>query len=287
MSFRIGEACALFLAMTLGACATTPAHVALSPKAEDNFASTEVVAPISQSEIYVYVPPTTAGQGNGLIGALIDAGVDSYRAGTAEKDVKTLRDAVVDMNFDTDMKNQLTDSLSKIAWLHVDKVRVIKELTRKMLDDTVTGSKDGAVMVAFSDYHLSNDGRQLFVVVNVDLYANSAAWAPFKLPGAKADAPSDPSNSLYRNSFTFQATLPGPPAKRDVNMAAWSANNGAAFRTAMKLAEEKLGQMIATDVQGGQFDASGPRDANGAQPSADSDGVVLRMADGTLTYSAN
>src|ERR1700761_1521621 len=276
MHFRFGQLGALLLALTLSACVTPiPTHVAIAPAAQGAITSTEVVAPIAQSEIYVYVPPTTAGQGQGLIGALIDAGVDSYRAGTAESGVKPLRDAVVDMNFDSDLASQLKASLSQIAWLHLDGVRVVKEVAQKKLDGAITNSKDGAVMIAVADYHLSNDGRQLFIVVNVDLYPNSAALAPFKPAKGKPDVPTDPSNALYRNTFTYESDLAGPPVKREINMPAWEADHAAAFRSAMKLGVSKLGQMIAMDLQG-------------AEPAAqDPDGVMRRAPDGSLYFTTS
>jgi hypothetical protein len=273
MHFRIERVGALLLALSLGACVTpTPTHVALATPAQSSIASTEVVAPIAQSEIYIYVPPTTAGQGQGLIGALIDAGVDSYRAGTAETGVKPLRDAAVDMNFDRDLADQLKASLSPIAWLHLDGVRVVKEVATKKIDVAITGSKDAAVLVAVADYHLSNDGRQLFIVVNVDLYPNSASLAAFKPAKGNADVPSDPSNALYRNTYTFESDLPGPAAKREVNMPAWTADNAAAFRAAMKLGVAKLGEMIAMDLQGAEPAPQGQ------------DGVMTRGADGSLFF---
>jgi hypothetical protein len=285
MQIRIERFGALLLALMLSACATpTPTHVALATPAQGSIASTEVVAPIAQSEIYIYVPPTTAGQGQGLIGALIDAGVDSYRAGTAETGVKPLRDAIVDMSFDHDLASQLKDSLSQIAWLHLDGVRVIKEVAGKKIDGAITGSKDGAVLIAIADYHLSNDGRQLFITVNVDLYPNSAALAAFKPAKGRPDVPSDPSNSLYRNTFTYESDLPGPPVKREINMPAWAADNGAAFRAAMKLGVAKLGEMIAMDLQGGPPGAATA--PAGAGPVVQGpDGVLAREADGSLTFT--
>ena len=113
-------------------------------------------------------------------------------------------------------------------------------------------------------------------MVNVDLHANSAALVALRPSGAKADPVYDPSNSLYRNTFTYQATLQGPIGKRDANMAAWSANNGAAFRSALKLGVSKVSQMIAMDVAGGQVDPG----AN------DPDGAMTRLNDGTLMYTA-
>src|SRR5580658_8269732 len=110
-----------------------------------------------------------------------------------------------------------------------------QEVTPKTIDTAITGSRDGAVLIAVADYHLSNDGSQLAITANVDLYGNSAALAPFRPAKGSPDRPSDPSNSLYRDSFVFDADLPGPPAKREINMVAWTANNAAAFRSAMKL----------------------------------------------------
>jgi hypothetical protein len=285
MQFRIERLGALALTLTLGACVTpTPTHVALAPAAQDNIASTEMVAPIAQSEIYIYVPPTTAGQGQGLIGALIDAGVDSYRAGTAESGVKPLRDAAVDMDFDRDLASQLKASLSQIAWLHLDGVRVMKEVAPKKIDGAITGSKDGAVLIAIADYHLSNDGRQLLITVNLDLYPNSAALTPFKPAKGRPDVPSDPSNSLYRNTFTYECDLPGPPVKREINMPAWAADNAAAFRAAMKLGVAKLGEMIAMDLQGGP-PGSAPGAAAAGPIAQRPDGVLAREADGSLIFT--
>jgi hypothetical protein len=279
MRFWVGRACALLFVLSLGACVTpTPVHVPLAANAQQSIPSAEVVAPIAQSEIYIFVPATTAGQGQGLVGALIDAGVDAYRAGTAESGVKPLRDAVVDINFDHAFSTQLQSSLSAITWLHLDGVRVVKEATPKTIDQAITGSKDGAVMIAVTDYHLSNDGRQLLITANVDLYSNSTSLAPFKPAKGKPDVLSDSSNSLYRNTFTFESDLAGPPAKRELNMVVWTANNGAAFRAAMKLGVAKLGEMIAMDIQGGTLGDAGL----GPQP----EGLLTRNPDGSLIFVA-
>jgi hypothetical protein len=191
--------------------------------------------------------------------------------------VKPLRDAVVDINFDHAFSTQMQSSLSAITWLHLDAVRVMKEAAPKTIDQAITGSKDGAVIIAVTDYHLSNDGRQLFITANVDLYSNSASLAQFKPAKGKPDTPSASSNSLYRNTFTFESDVPGPPAKREANMVVWTANDGAAFRAAMKLGVTKLGDMIAMDIQGAPGDAG-----LGPQP----DGLLTRNPDGSLIFVA-
>ena len=268
----------------------TPAHVALPIKARDQVASTEIVAPIHQSEIYVFVPPSTAGQANGLVGALIDAGIDAYRAKTAETDVKPLRNAAVDLDFDGAFHDQLAAAMAGVPWMHVDKVRVIKEVASNTIDKTITGSKDAAVIIVNTDYHLSNDGADLYIVINVDLYANSPGLEPFK-PSKADSAVSAPANSLYRNSFMFLAKAPDLNGNRASHIASWSANNGQAFRAAMTLGAKELAAMVASDIQ--REDADGPETAKAGHANtqfevigADADGQLERQPDGTVWYVA-
>ena len=103
-------ACALTLgAMSLSACVTPiPGNLPLATGARDAIPSTEVVAPVKQNEIYVYVVPSNtaaaAGAAGGMIGALVgaavDAGINAANTKAAEDDVKPARNAIVDYNFD-------------------------------------------------------------------------------------------------------------------------------------------------------------------------------------------
>src|ERR1700683_849873 len=92
----------------LGACSSVPVHESLPVAAREKISSADVFVPIRQNEIYVYVPPSTAGSSagasagllGGLVGAAIDAGVNDVRSSKAETAVKPLRDSLVDFNFD-------------------------------------------------------------------------------------------------------------------------------------------------------------------------------------------
>src|SRR5260221_118142 len=92
-------ACSVTVSLAfLGACASLPVHQALSSETKQRITSTEVVAPVRQSEIYVYVPPSRlsgAGAAGGLVGVLVmtavDASVDKVRSSKAEAAVKPLR----------------------------------------------------------------------------------------------------------------------------------------------------------------------------------------------------
>src|SRR5438105_2590773 len=83
----------------LCACQTAM-HQSLADAARDKISSTDVVLPIRQNEIYVFVPNSNAAAaaGGGLIAALADAAINSVRTTKAETAVKPLRDALVDFN---------------------------------------------------------------------------------------------------------------------------------------------------------------------------------------------
>jgi hypothetical protein len=267
--------------LALAACVTpVPPHEALPPAARDKIASTEMVAPIAQNEIYVYVPPSqlaSSGQG-GLLGALvlasIDAGVDKTRAGRAEKAVKPLRDAIVDFSFDDTLTSELKTAMAQVSWLHLDAARVVKETSVDSLNKAIADSKASAVLITAANYELSNDGSVLTVTLVADLYPNSDALNALKKP-ANTEQRSHPLNAIYRNTFVFEISAPGAGTNRDANIAAWSANRGEPMRVALKRAAAKLSQMLAVDVQDG-----GDASLNDAY------GVLTRNQDGTIRYVA-
>lgn len=286
-------------AALLAACATnTPPHAYLPDAARDKIASTEVVVPVRQSEIYVYVPPSTSGTQAGaafgmlgvLVGAMVDTSVNNSRTSKAETAVKPLRDAIVDYNFDAALKDDVGKSLTQVGIAHVGNVRVAKEVTPEAMDAALTGSTDAAVLFTTADYHLSNDANQLSVVVTAMMFPNSDALRAVQ-PAQKTKTRTDAKNAIYRNTFMFQADVPGTVADRDHNIQVWSADNGAAMRADLTFAEQKLAQMVADDITATEAgDKARSEEAvkeDGVDVklvSTDSDGHTVRFKDGTLKY---
>ena len=183
-------------ALLLAGCGTPlPVRESLPLAARDQIASTETVVPIRQHEIYVFVPPSTAGAtagaGFGIVGALvgvaIDASVDSARTSKAEAAVKPLRDALVDYNFDATFQDDLKASLPPVEFMHSDEIRVVKEVANDSADLALTNSKDAAVLFVTTDYHLANDGDVLYVTLQTSLYPNSTALKAIKPPKKPSD----------------------------------------------------------------------------------------------------
>ena|SRR5579859_5227769 len=283
MRARLSHLILILAGLGLSACARAPEHVALDIAARNNVNSTDIVAPVRQGEVYVFVPPAGA-PGGGLLGALIGVGIDSVRTSKAEDAVKPLRDAVIDFNFDDLLREDLKASMSKVQWLNVTDVKVIKDVATASLDSAITGSKASAVLMVAADYHLSNDGVTFSIAVRANLFPNSHALTPPKATDASAKPKSDQTNAIYRNVFTFQAKVPGATDDRDRNMATWAANHGALLRAATTKGAAKLTELLAADIQQAPL---GTAEQGEKVLSNGPDGVLTRLANGTLTFVAD
>lgn len=267
-------------AAVLSGCAAVPTHVALQDEARKSVASTEVVLPVKQSEIYVFVPDSqvAAAGGGGLLLALIDAGVNSVRTDKAETAVKPLRDAMVDYDFDKSLHDSMQNALGQVAWLHADHVRVVKDATQDSFDQAVAGSSEDAVLLAMADYRLSNDAEELTVTLNTALYPKSGALVALRGRENQEHA-SALKNSLYRDTFMYSQRLPNTSTDRDSNIAIWSAGHGMAMRAALNRAAAELTAMLSCDI------SSVPGAADTCR--ADGRGTVSRLQNGTLNYVAS
>lgn len=296
--------------MLLAACANQVAiHQPLPSAVRNAVASTDVVLPIRQSEIYVFVPHSTGGQANGLIGAIIDASVDDIRTSKAEAAVTPLRNSIVDYNFDNTLQADLKRSLAQLDWMHAANYSVVRDAGNDNLGKMLAASHASAMLFVVADYHLSNDGDVLLVGIEAALIANTdqlRALRPAKRDDKVAVALS---NALYRNRFIFEAHV-NATGDRDKNIAEWSANNGNAIRAALDMSTKKLAPLLAADLQRAEGDVAPPENApqtavsvpseasdcmlriSGAQCAnsgtvigQDEDGQILRFKDGSLKYA--
>jgi len=244
-------ACALGAgAMGLTACVTPiPEHVPLSIAAREAVTSTEVVAPVRQSEIYVYVAPVNTGGQGGMIGVLIAAGIDAANTSAAEEDVKPARDAIIDFNFDEMLRQDLTTSLADVGFLKASGVRVVRDVSAANLNKAISDSPQDAVLMTVADYQFNSDASAVTVTMYASLYSSSPAMDAFKpAKGGDAKFLYAPGNALYRNKFAYVVDMPGSRGKRVDNIAAWSADGGAPLRKALTEGSTEVTRQLAKDL---------------------------------------
>jgi hypothetical protein len=300
MRFRLAHAAALVSSLLLAACSGLAPHQALPGAAKDSLVSTDVVLPIRQNEVYVFVPPSTAGAAGGaafgvlgaVVGAMVDAGVNNARTSSAEKSVKPLRDSLVGFDYDAVLRDDMKASLTQLAWLHATDVKVNKDFGNESYENAFNASTASAVLMAGMDYHLSNDGDILYVTAYTFLFPKNGEKAPVVKAGSrsKPKLKTAPENAIYRDTLVFQTKVDGATSDRDHNIALWSADNGAAMRAALKLASVKLSAMVSADLDRPEKDppATGKsvkvEGFKGAIVSTDDDGTLVRFEDGTMKF---
>jgi hypothetical protein len=246
---------ALLASISLTGCVTvTPEHVPLSAQARGALASTEVVLPVVQSEIYIDVPASNISQaaGGGLLPALLDAGIDSVRASNAAKAVAPLRNAVLDFSFDDTLSDAFGKALVTPDGLQVSETQVVKDGAQSNLDGLLAKAKPGDVLIVTTNYHLANDGGSLWIEAHAALYGVGQTPA-----GGSANHPSAPANALYRNTIWFTTTVHGATTNRTENVALWSANHGELLRADLKEGAAKVAQLIANDLKNPDTAAAG------------------------------
>ncbi len=287
----IGNVGALALAATLYACSSIPAHQSLDASAHANITATDVIAPISESEIYVFVPNSNAGavSGGGLLGVLIDVTIDNIRTGKAEKAVKPLRDSLVGFDFDAATRGALNAHLAQVTWMHAGNARVLKEVTNDRLDAALTESTASATLFTIVDYHLSNDSDDLLVTVHAFMFPNSDALKALVNKPSSSKVKSALANAIYRNVIVYETRLDDATSDRDHNIALWSARNGAAAREALTEGLDKVSGILASDISGGQPAINATEiwldGQKGTLIASDPGGSLIRRDDGTLLYA--
>jgi hypothetical protein len=314
---------ALCVPVLLGACSARipeDGFTALPPGAHDAgqlSVNVIVVSPSSMpyiavfEELYSQVNPayrhdyigTSPG---GAVGALAVAAMGGIRDDKASKALAPLLESIGDFDVDRTVRQDLDRSLSKISWLHAAPVQTTADpqiLTANALK--ATGPED-ATLYVFPDYRFSNEGGQLLVQWLVRLVPNSPRLAALRKGAVDTGRFAAPGNAIYGNLFAFWAAVPEVD-DRDKNIAEWSADHGAQMRAVVLRATDEFSALLAEDLQrppDGPRDESGDMtvafknneirlvagngvaelDTNGIVVKRDSDGLLIRNYDGSLSY---
>ena len=270
----------------LAGCATTesmPATLAMPAAARDKIASTDIVMPIPQKEIFfydqpvagpamTYVPvytPVSTGMSSGaaatagLVGVLLIAGIAAAQAADEASDLKPLREAIDKFAFDQTLSAEMKTAMSQSAWIKAGEPKVLKQPKQEEITAAVASTSASGVMMINTSYTINSNADEITMAITPALYAVSpdmkallpSAQAPSK-PSSKSTAKpkpvsaTDPANRLYYNTFTFRTQIAnGVTGRREANIAAWTANDAVALKAAMTMGSAKLAQMLVADLE--------------------------------------
>ena len=187
-----------YVALTLAGRAAHPRR-AIDPADRSPQGGREAVVLVSQGEIRGAVNAATGGQGFGLVGALIDVGVNQHRANKAEAAITPLRNSLTGYNFDRNALSVTSASLPQLPWLNVRKVS-FQRMCRTRAEWTARQIRiPGSHPVAY-DYALTADFWGLQVGATVTIAAKA-------ITGGRFRERLKPANAVYQQNFNYIVPL--------------------------------------------------------------------------------
>jgi hypothetical protein len=230
---------AAFLLCLVGGCAGTPAT--LKPEVVSTVTCTGVRNFVPQVEVKAQYVLSGYGAGGGLIGAIVDAGVNSGRQNNAEKRVQQLREQVKDVDFRGLYWQAISNAVTGVSWLKADNIEDIKGTTLPPVGKMMVAQR--AVLNIGTDYYISQDCRVFVVSTGLGFFA----------PG-KRGAPKAATMVAYHS-----AEIGKPDAAQAI--ALWGADGAAAFRKAVQEGITENAKLVryALEYMGGATSANAPQ----------------------------
>jgi hypothetical protein len=302
------------LSVALVGCANVPTDNPLTKEHAAAIRPVDLQIGIKQPEIYAAFEPSTGGAvaaatcgaipGIGILLAAacggaagaIDASVNAARAKTADEQVRPVKDAVLDQNFDQLFSQAISKSLVDSPKLQFAGTNLTKTVDPKSYEKIFRASTANSVMFVDVDYRLSVDFSTLEVFVRGTVIprspaARTAAGLPPELPAPDPKTALNLNGAVYQFNLTYLGKLPIQAPSSEGYIAAWKANNGELLKLAMKDSATQAGFLLAEDIQRepnskrtvlGQADTG--RGFKGELLAERNGGQLIRLPQGALVY---
>jgi hypothetical protein len=215
----------------LGGCAV-PMRISLSPEQRASIKELNAKVVVVQDEVIVDVKPSnvSAGVGFGLIGALIDSNVTNSRVKSSQELMGPFYLAIEDLDFRKEFNDAIRPGLVGYPIKVADVATTPVGLSNAGLLTWRNELKQGqSLMVIYPRYALSADFRTLYAVTVVTLWKKEGEDKP-----------------INRSLLRYHSAPVGPGDKDSILQ--WSADNAAAFRTAIKEAVSETVQLVRADL---------------------------------------
>jgi hypothetical protein len=226
----------------LGACATQPKH-SIDPADRSPPGGREAVVMVPQGEIRAAVVASNAGAGLGLVGALIDTGVNQHRTNKAEAAITPLRTELSDYNFDQQALTTTQATLTKLDWLSVKKTTFSKDTSKQNINALLDKSASPEVLMAVYDYALTADFSAMELTARFTISPKAIA------AGESPDSRLKPEHAVYSQTFVYVIALSGADDNLASNCSKWSQGHARPARTALDLGIERIDALLVRQLQ--------------------------------------
>lgn len=248
---------------------------------------TSATVPASMPNQYNPAVGAAGGLIGSFIGQLIVTGINHHRIKVAEKDIKPIRNELIDYHFMRKLSHQVKSQLRQIHWLKLKKTTYKFGISKDLKSYLINNAKQNTTLFVGATYALNSDFNALFVKAVVEL--------------DKQDRQNDKGYKvLYKNRFTYLLRLPKQDHNRRTSTADWVKAHGSKLKRALNQASREIAKMIAMDINNPQkkayesmtnaqvirfSDEFGDR-LSGRLMKKTANGYIVRISDGSL-YAFN
>lgn len=259
------------------ACSTT-SYKPLNVSIPDIHKSAEIDILVKQHEINKDFVVSTGGQGFGLIGSLIDSGVNRSRAEDAEKLVANLRDSMIDYDFDAEVQRvfekTFSENTNKIELAEAKVIKTVEELQKNARE-----SKSALVITMPTSYRISHDSKSIIVDFHANIFPkNKEIYQQLTNQNLQSyDVEKlKLKDSIYRNVLIVQKKLPHSEGISEVRaLEKWAANDGALVKEVLTQCITEGSKLIIDDLSNFQEGDEYPNTKITSRLGTELNGVIL------------
>ncbi|WP_348675107.1 hypothetical protein [uncultured Abyssibacter sp.] len=185
----------------------------------------------------------------GLIGAVVDASVNSTRAKTAEERVADIRNAILGFDFETTMQGHLDSSLTEVTWLHARPVEVLTNAQSSDDLDRLLRKETGDVHLFVSaDYSI--DAELNAARVSLEVIAVPRSKTVREISGWTADRPPYVvrRTAIYQNTISYAAYMGLTSSDVEEREEHWIDNQGALLKKALETGINNVVRTLIVDL---------------------------------------
>ncbi|HEY1267918.1 MAG TPA: hypothetical protein VGH16_11740 [Candidatus Binatia bacterium] len=224
----------VFIGVFLAAGCAPPIYVPFKVENTPQTLDTRVYVSISQDEINAFVEPSnlSVGAGGGLLVALIDAGVNSYRTSRANRLIEPVRKEVGDIDFRGVFLASLEKTLRALPTIQMTKIdSTAKAVSDKDRDNLRKELPETGLLSISTKYELGADFQSFYITTVVSLWLRDAKEATY----------------LARYHYYTPPILPSDDREAAAN--AWAIDHGAPVRAALQEGIAETMKMMRLDFR--------------------------------------
>jgi hypothetical protein len=224
----------VYLAVFFTVGCAPPIYVPFKAEHASQSLDTRVYVSIVQDEINAFVEPSnlSVGAGGGLLVALIDAGVNSYRTSRANRLIEPVRKELGDIDFRGAFLASLEKTLRALPTIQMTKIdSTAKAVSDKNRDALRKELPETGLLSVSTSYELGADFQSLYIATSVSLWLRDAKEATY----------------LARYHYYTPPILPSED--REAAAKAWAVDHGAPVRAAVQEGIAETMKMMQLDFR--------------------------------------